>query len=99
MAQQARTTSTSIRSLGWSQRPSALAQVVVAVVAQVVQRLAAQVQQVDAVLVAVVEAAHRQAHAVLAVLAVTGSYWSTKCSRYEQSVRDPRWHSPQHHRP
>ena len=36
---------------------------------------------------------------VLAVLVVTGSFWSTKCSRYEQSLRHPWWHRPQHHRP
>jgi hypothetical protein len=99
LAPLARTTYTSIRSLGWSQRPSALAQVVAAVVAQVVQRLAAQAQQVVAQQVAVPEAARRQAHAVRQVLAVTDSSWSTKSSRYEQSVRHPWWHRPQHHRP
>jgi hypothetical protein len=99
MAPPGLTTFISTRLLVWSQRPSALAQVVAAVVAHQAQRLAAQVQQVDAVQVAVAEAARRQAHAVLVVLVVTDCFWSTKCSRYEQSLRHPWWHSPQHHRP
>jgi predicted metalloprotease len=76
-----------------------LAQVVAVVVAYQEQPLAAQARQVDAVLVEEEEAAHRQAHAVLVVLAATDSSWSTKYSRYEQSLRDTRWHRPQHHRP
>jgi uncharacterized heparinase superfamily protein len=99
LAPLARTTYTSTRLLVWSQLPSALAQVAVVVVAQVVQRLAAQVRQVDAVQEAEEEEAHRQEHAVLVVLAAMASSSFTKCSPYEQSLRDTRWHSPQHHRP
>jgi hypothetical protein len=45
------------------------------------------------------KAMERAAHRVLVVLAATDSFWSTKSSPYEQSLRHPRWHSPQHHRP
>jgi hypothetical protein len=73
-------------------------QVVVGVVHQA-QPLAGQVPVVVAQQVVVVEAAHRQAHAVLAVLAVTAFFWSTKSLEYEQSLRHPWWHRPQHHCP
>ena len=86
MAPLERTTSTSTHSLDWSQRPSALAQVVVVAVEHRAQRLVAQARQVDAVQVVVVVAGRRQALAVLAARAVTAFYWSMKCTRYEQSV-------------
>jgi hypothetical protein len=75
---------------------------VVAVLATRAHRLSLEVAQQVVVLLAVavvdLKAMEQAAHAVRRVLAVTGSYWSTKSSRYEQSVRHPWWHRPQHHR-
>jgi hypothetical protein len=72
---------------------------VAVVLALLAQRLAERAGLVDAVLAVVVAEEHRQAHAARQVLAATDSFWSTKSSRYEQSLRHPWWHSPQHHRP
>jgi hypothetical protein len=92
------TTFISTRSLASSIPPSALAQVVVVAVEHRAQRLVAQAQQVGAVQVVVVVAARRQEHAVHRALVATGSCWSMKCTRNEQSMRHTKWHRPQHHR-
>ncbi len=73
LAQQVPMTSTLTRSLALSPRPLASAQQVVEAVEQAAQRLAEQALLVAAQQEVVEVAAHRQAHAVLAVLAAMGS--------------------------
>jgi hypothetical protein len=89
--------------LDWSHRPSAWEQAVVVVPATRAHRLSLVVVLPVAVLraVAVVDlkAMEQAAHAVRQVLAVTAFFWSTKSLEYEQSLRHPWWHRPQHHRP
>jgi hypothetical protein len=89
--------------LDWSHRPSASEQVVAVALVTRAHLLSLEVAQQVAVLLAVavvdLKAMEQAAHAVRQVLAVTAFFWSTKSSRYEQSVRDTRWHRPQHHRP
>jgi hypothetical protein len=75
----------------------------VAVVVQVPRQLMLeQARQVDVQQVVVVaEAAIKHLldlYAVHRVLAAMDFCWSMKCTRYEQSLRDPRRHRPQHHR-
>jgi hypothetical protein len=76
--------------------------VVVVVPVIAVHRLSLEAaQQVDALLAVVAEdhrAPEQVAHLVLEVLEATAFYWSTKSLEYEQSVRHPWWHRPQHHR-
>ena len=90
-------TSTLIRFWALLPQPLALAQQVVEAVEQAEQRLAEQVLLVVAQQVVVVAAAHRQAHAVLAVLAVMGSYLFMKYL-HNESLRNPEQHRSEHHR-
>jgi 2-C-methyl-D-erythritol 4-phosphate cytidylyltransferase len=103
MAHQALATSTSTRSLAYlSHLPSASAQVAVALLEQRQPTLAQVVLEVEQLVVVVAEAATRHQQvlcAALAVLAATAFFWSTKSSPYEQSLRHPWRHRPQHHRP
>jgi hypothetical protein len=89
--------------LDWSRQPSASERLVVVVLVLLGHRLWLAMEQRVGVLRAVAAAGRkamvRAAHAVLVVLVVTDSLSSTKSSRYEQSVRHPWWHRPQHYRP